>query len=48
MGRNRPLASRHLSKLNLLCEPERIVYFHAEVAHRGFDPRVTEQQLHRP
>lgn len=44
-ARNRPLVSRQRSELDLLCEPKRIVNLYAEVAHRGLDLRVTEQQL---
>ena len=46
-GRNRPLVSHQRSELDLLCEPQRVVYFYAKVAHRGFDLGVTEQQLDR-
>ena len=45
LARNRPLVSRQLSKLDLLREPKRIVHLNAEVANRGLDLRVTEQQL---
>lgn len=47
MARNRPLISRHPSELDLLGEPERVIYFHAEVANGRLDLRVTEQQLDR-
>lgn len=34
-------------EFDLLCEPKRIVYFHAEVAHRSFNLGMSEQQLDR-
>ena len=45
MARNRPLVSRRFLELDLFREPKRIVNLYAEVANRGLDLRVTEQQL---
>jgi hypothetical protein len=39
------LVSRQLSEFDLLREPERVIYFHSEVANGRLDLRVTEQQL---
>lgn len=35
-------------EFDLLCEPKRIVYFHAEIANGGLDLCVSEQELHCP
>jgi len=35
-------------EFDLLREPKRIIYFHAEIANSGLDLCVPEQQLYRP